>query len=67
MKAGHRRAIIIVLILILAFSTASVAFADGPPDPNLDVCYGELPGFGTKYASCQHQMSEEAPRGPLGP
>jgi hypothetical protein len=67
MNAGHRRAIVIVLIIILALSTASVAFADGPPAPNLDVCYGDLPGFGTEHASCQHQMSAEAPLGPLGP
>lgn len=67
MKTGHRRAIIIVLITILALSTASVAFAGGPPAPNLEVCYGELPGFGIKHAACQHHMSEEAPLGPLGP
>jgi hypothetical protein len=67
MNAGHRILLVILLILLLVLSTVSVVFADGPPEPNTDVCLGELPGFGTKGAACQHQMSDEAPLGPLGP
>ena len=67
MKAGHKRAIVLVLIVILALSTAGAAFADGPPDPITDVCGGDLPPFGIAHASCQFQMSELAPAGPLGP
>ena len=72
MKSGHKRAIVLVLIVILALSTAGAAFADGPPDPKSDVCKGDWPPFGTAYASCQHHMGEEAPNGPwawgpLGP
>lgn len=67
MKAGYRRVILLTLIVILALSTAGVAFAEGPPDPNMDVCDGELPPFGTANASCQWRLDDVAPNGPWGP